>query len=65
LSTGIHTVSAIETILDKDRYTLEEILEEDEVLQVLPARPSCSLWRFFFASFFFFFFFFFFCLFVF
>ena len=30
---GIHTVSAIETILDKPSFTLEELLEEDEVLQ--------------------------------
>jgi hypothetical protein len=36
---GIHTVSAIETILDKDRFTLEELLEEDEVLQVRVFPP--------------------------
>ncbi len=49
---GIHTVSAIETILDKDRFTLEELLEEDEVLQVrrLPASLRVLRLIFFFLA---------------
>ena len=30
---GFHTVSAVETILEKDNFTLEELLDEDELLQ--------------------------------
>jgi len=30
---GFHAVSAVETILEKDSFTLEELLDEDELLQ--------------------------------
>ncbi len=30
---GFHTVSAVETILDKESFTLEELLDEEEILQ--------------------------------
>lgn len=30
---GFHTVSAIDTILDTGEYTLEQLLDEEEILQ--------------------------------
>tara|TARA_R110002050_G_scaffold256568_7_gene395553 strand:+ start:1139 stop:1564 length:426 start_codon:yes stop_codon:yes gene_type:complete len=30
---GFHTVSAVENILERDSFTLEELLDEDELLQ--------------------------------
>lgn len=33
--------SAIEGILDKQQFTLEELLEEDEMVQVAAVCPGC------------------------
>ncbi len=41
--TGIRTVSAIETILEKDKFTLEELLDEDELLQECRAENQALL----------------------
>jgi len=30
---GVHTQSAIDTLLEKDEVTLEEVLEEEELIQ--------------------------------
>lgn len=35
---GFHTVSAIDTILDKEGYTLEELLDEEEILQEVKSQ---------------------------
>jgi len=35
---GFHTVSAVETILDRESYTLEELLDEDEILQEVKSQ---------------------------
>lgn len=35
---GFHTVSAIDTILDKDEFTLEELLDEEEILQEVKSQ---------------------------
>lgn len=40
---GIRTVSAIETILEKDKFTLEELLDEDELLQECRAENQALL----------------------
>lgn len=35
---GFHTVSAVETILDKESFTLEELLDEEEILQEVKSQ---------------------------
>jgi len=35
---GFHTVSAVETILDRDSFTLEELLDEEEILQEVKSQ---------------------------
>ncbi len=30
---GFHTVSAIDTLLESDEFTLEQLLDEEEILQ--------------------------------
>ena len=35
---GFHTVSAIDTILDKEEHTLEELLDEEEILQEVKSQ---------------------------
>eukprot|EP00179_Madagascaria_erythrocladioides_P023867 CAMPEP_0198357046 /NCGR_PEP_ID=MMETSP1450-20131203/125230_1 /TAXON_ID=753684 ORGANISM="Madagascaria erythrocladiodes, Strain CCMP3234" /NCGR_SAMPLE_ID=MMETSP1450 /ASSEMBLY_ACC=CAM_ASM_001115 /LENGTH=264 /DNA_ID=CAMNT_0044063617 /DNA_START=109 /DNA_END=900 /DNA_ORIENTATION=- len=35
---GFHTISAIDTILDRDDYTLEELLDEEEILQEVKSQ---------------------------
>ena len=37
---GFHTVSAIDTILDKDDYTLDVLLDEEEILQEVKSQVS-------------------------
>ncbi|MQM12261.1 hypothetical protein Taro_045175 [Colocasia esculenta] len=31
--TGLSTASPVESILDKDNYTIEDLLDEDEIIQ--------------------------------
>ncbi|KAI4303671.1 hypothetical protein MLD38_039271 [Melastoma candidum] len=38
--TGLSTASPVETILDKENYTLEELLDEDEIIQECKALNS-------------------------
>ncbi|XP_028759355.1 serine/threonine-protein phosphatase 6 regulatory subunit 3 isoform X2 [Neltuma alba] len=38
--TGLSTASPVETILDKDNFTLEELLDEDEIIQECKALNS-------------------------
>ncbi|KAK1369045.1 Serine/threonine-protein phosphatase 6 regulatory subunit 2 [Heracleum sosnowskyi] len=38
--TGLSTASPVDTILDKDNYTLEELLDEDEIIQECKAINS-------------------------
>lgn len=35
---GFHTVSAVETILDRESFTLEELLDEEEILQEVKSQ---------------------------
>jgi hypothetical protein len=35
---GFHTVSAVETILDRESFTLEELLDEEETLQEVKSQ---------------------------
>lgn len=35
---GFHTVSAVETILDRDSFTLDELLDEEEILQEVKSQ---------------------------
>jgi hypothetical protein len=35
---GFYTVSAIENILDRGDYTLDELLDEEEILQEVKAQ---------------------------
>ena len=37
---GFTQPSPIETILDKENFTLEELLDEDDLIQVASAQPS-------------------------
>ena len=30
---GFHTVSGVENVLDRESFTLEDVLEEEEILQ--------------------------------
>jgi hypothetical protein len=40
---GFHTISAIDTILDKDEFTLEELLDEEEILQEVKSQVGAAL----------------------